>query len=181
MRRALAGVVLAASAVLAGCQSAPGTAAVIDGQRYSEEDLAESVRIYQEMTGQPVGADVLISTAAIEGPAEDVASDLDHQVSEAQVVETMDQTFAMRDAQPPEGEYPDLLISAIRASELLRPVNEANQMGNPEPYNAVVEGIEDVDVEVNPRYGTWMQSGVVPTQHDWLAVTNPESNNLQQP
>lgn len=128
---------LAGALLLAGCAAGPfDTAATVNGEVISESDLQEAVaQINTQVATSP--ADVL--GTLVKGPVlSELAQGAPFEVSDQQMVEAIRTQTTIEDPSP-------LLVDYVRADYYLR------QLGGVIPP----EALADLDVELNPRYGTW--------------------------
>lgn len=139
VRRVVA-VVAAGLLLLSGCATGAGTAATVEGQQISEAELHEATRQFNEVAQQPVTPG---------------------QVLEVLVqLPVLDEVGAQAGVDFTEQEYREAMIEAglsdphPLAVDFLRGLNIQNtlpQMGEEVPAEALAE----LDVELNPRYGSW--------------------------
>lgn len=128
---------LAGALLLAGCSTGPfDHAATVNGQLISESDLQEAVaQINTQVATTP--ADVL--GVLIKAPVlDELAQGAPFEVSEQQMVEAIRTQTTIENPSP-------LLVDYVRADYYLR------QLGGVIPP----EELAELDVELNPRYGTW--------------------------
>jgi hypothetical protein len=184
-RRVLVAAAAAATAVaLTACEpDQVGTAVTAGGDRLSVSELQARVLAVVDLRNEAIeeyelgipplnpGGDLAeIQQSELERWVashlfESVAADLDIDVSEAEVDAFLDQLAT----QFPEGDITPFLAEqnftedSVRAAVRIQLINDqlveaAN--GEAEAQQAVASAIEQLDVEVNPRYGTWTEAGL---------------------
>jgi hypothetical protein len=166
-----AALVVAAALALSGCTGHEmREGAVINGTSYSMQELQEAVAQIDSIAVNPVGVPGIVYEAAVVHLIDDAFHGSPYTVSDAQLASTMREAGL-------EGEPNELALDSARfrhyASILQAPgIQEDPAMGPVlEQLNAVTQqDILDLDVEVNPRYGTWApeQGGVVAEVPSWI-------------
>jgi hypothetical protein len=197
---AAAGLACAAALLLSGCSDARlGAAAVVDGQAIPISDLQDATNDYLEIIpgGDPKDAQVaILQSMIISEVLDEVARDNGVRVPDGKVAAERDdlfksfggrrglvRTLASSQQQPTtlapgqvERWIKDrLLFNAIAEKIGGGPLNTAE----PESQKVLVEvqhqltrAGEDLDIEVNPRYGTWSaKRGITPLVSGGLATT----------
>lgn len=166
-----AALVIAASLALSAC-SGPGMreGAVIHGTAYSMQEVQEAVAQIDSIAANPVDVSQIVYEAAVVPLIDDAFHGSPYSVSDAQLTSTM------RGAGLAE-EPNELALDSARfrhyASILQAPgIQEDPAMGPVlAQLNSVTqEDILGLDVEVNPRFGTWKpeEGGVVAEVPAWI-------------
>lgn len=174
----IAASLTAAGLALTACAGQPGAAALVDGQRISENEVAQTVEVWQPllqdrlspaaMLAPMIQAPVLLDVAADHGigvSVEDAEQYLDDRAEQAQVT-------------PPE-EYPDGAVEVARMQIVVELLNggsvDAQQISTD-----LTERIGELDVELSPRYGEWDPeaaggSFIAPTTPEWILAPVDET------
>ncbi|NED95122.1 hypothetical protein G1H11_07320 [Phytoactinopolyspora alkaliphila] len=184
-RRVLVAAATAATAVaLTACEpDQVGTAVTVSGDRLSVSDLQGQVMAVVELRNEAIedyelgipplnpGGDLAeIQQSELERWVashlfESVAADLGIEISEAEVDEFLDQLAA----QFPDGDITPFLAEqgftedTVRAAVRIQLINDqlVQAAGGEAPaQEAVASAIERLDVDVNPRYGAWTETGL---------------------
>jgi len=196
---AAAGLACAATLLLSGCSDARlGAAAVVDGDAIPVTDLQDATNEYLEIIpgGDPKQAQVaILQSMIISEVLDEVAQDNGVRVPDGKIAAERDdlfesfggrrglvRTLANSQQQPtilaPSGVErwvkDRLLFNAIAEEVGGGPLNTAD----PEAQQVLVEvqdqltkAGEDLDIEVNPRYGTWNpKRGITPLVSGGLAT-----------
>lgn len=172
----LVGSVGLAALVLAGCgEGSPGAAAVVETKRLTVEELqqrtAAFLDAYPEATSSGVTPD-LVATVNVEnfvrGAVVDAAAaDLGVSVTETEIADFITELGGFEETArrtssrgvPPE---PELVRAEVRSALLQRAIGEAaaGPGASDEDIDiATREAVDamsaELDIQVNPRYGTW--------------------------
>jgi hypothetical protein len=152
---------------LAACAGAPGSAAVVDGDPISEAALADAVAewntlapatpaaVLQELIISPFIVDA--AAAAGVGASEDDARALLEREAQAAGVDPASVDVG-----------PGLLLVGRRFAAQ----EKASAAGRTQAVeDAAVQAIQEADIEVSPRYGTWDQVRITPLVRPWLVGT----------
>lgn len=166
-----AALVISATLVLSGCSGlGQREGAVINGDSYSMQEVQEAVAQIDSIAANPVDVSQIVYEAAVVPLIHDAFVGSPYSVSDVQLTSTMRGAGL-------EGEPNELALDSARfrhyASILQAPgIQEDPAMGPVlAALNAVTqEDITGLDVEVNPRYGTWSpeQAGVVAEVPAWI-------------
>ncbi|UNX55600.1 hypothetical protein MF406_04885 [Georgenia sp. TF02-10] len=159
---------LAVAGLLAGCAAQPGTAASINGVRVSEDDLADAHGDYVALTNQPTEPAVVLNTMLAAEVLPGIAAEHDVVLSDDDVVSLLDRQAEAAGTTAPEDGYSDAFVDLGRYLFLVPSLQNAQQ------GQAVLEefstAMADADIEVNPRYGTVDETGIIsPLSPDWIA------------
>jgi len=150
LSRGIAAAALLAGLALGGCSANPGAAAVVDGQRISEEELARTVADFSTVVGQPVEARQLLGTLIVAPAILEVAADYGVAASDEEAAQLLDGQLEAAGETPPE-EYSDGVIQVAKV------VIVNQQMMMAPDANAAIEEVNariaEADIEVSPRYG----------------------------
>ena len=197
---AAAGLACAAALLLGGCSDARlGAAAVVDGQAIPISDLQDATNDYLAVIpgADPKDAQVaILQSMIISDVLDEVARDNGVRVPDGQVAKQRDdlfksfggrrglvRTLANSQQQPtilsPSGVErwikDRLLFNAIAEEIGGRPLNTAepeSQKVLVEVQDQLTQAGKDLDIEVNPRYGTWSpKRGITPLVSGGLATT----------
>lgn len=175
----LAVVPLALALLLGGC-GRPGTAAVVDGERITDAQLATLVADLERLTAPtpdaaPVAPSIALATF-VQGPTiEEVGAEAGVATSDQQAIDLLDSAAAQSSIET--WDYSPELVQFARLA-LTRQALQAD----PEASTEVGDRLAALDVELNPRFGTWDAGQVTPTAWPWLitpgadpSVVDPEA------
>lgn len=134
---------VAAVALLAACSPTPGTALVVEGNRYTENDItqivdgcAEALNIPAEQMRRQGVVGTLLLGGMFDTFQADITDD-DLQTVGAQDMPGSEQLFSVEDCKP------------------LAAANVKVQMLSQLDQQFVTEAAQKLDVQLNPRYGKW--------------------------
>jgi hypothetical protein len=203
---AAAGLACAATLLLSGCSDARlGAAAVVDGQAIPVSDLQDATNAYLKVIpgADPQQAQVaILQSMIISEVLDEVARDNGVRVPDGRIAAERDDLFesfggrrglvrTLANSQqqptilPPDGVErwvkDRLLFNAIAEEVGGGPLNTAD----PESQEVLVEvqdqltqAGEDLDIEVNPRYGSWSpRRGITPLVSGGLATPLDEGGS----
>ncbi len=162
---AAAAVALTVVGVLAGCSGRPGAAAVVDGRAIASSDvataLAELKPVYTTASVQGVLATLISEPALIEA-----ASQHGVGVSDEDGEATLRASFASAGVDAPEAFSP----ATIAIGRYLAAADKVNAIDDPQPIvDEFSQRMQQQDVQVNPRFGTFEQGSVVdPVPPAWV-------------
>lgn len=167
--RAVAVLGSAVAAVgLAACDSDQiGAAAVVDGERITVGELQDEVRAFHELAGtEPTGDQTDLQRQYLNSTishmiVEEVGTDVGVSVSEAEIDQFIADQFSELN---PEGDLTQLMVDNQLTEDGFRRVIQdqilfnkiADELGGEAPAGQRYEAAaEEMDIEVNPRYGSW--------------------------
>lgn len=151
LKRGLAAAAVVAGLVLGGCSAQPGAAAVVDGQRISENEVAQAVADFTAITGQPVDAPTMLGTLIVAPILLGAAAENGVAASRAEAIALLDQQAAALERPVPEDGYGDGVIKVAQMTI----VNQGLQ-AVPDAQSVIMDinqRVATADVEVSPRYG----------------------------
>ena len=169
LRRGLAAVAVLAGLVVSGCGTHPGAAAVVDGQRISENEVARAIEDFTAVTGQPVDAPMMLGTLIVAPIMVDVAAQHGVAASDAEAAALLDEQAQLNDREAPE----DYSQGVLQVATMTIVQQGLAQASDPEGVvNEITERINSADVEVSPRYGTFDPSGgqIATEPLPWIAA-----------
>lgn len=144
--------------------------AVIHGTSYSIEEVQESVQQINNIAAEPTDARAVIYEAAIEQIFDDAFAGTNYRLTDADIRANVREAGLQDDALPLTVEvmrlrhYAQLLQSpaALDDEQLMPVVGELQAVTQ--------EDIDALEVEVNPRFGTWdpANGGVIPEVPSWI-------------
>lgn len=174
----IAASLTAAGLALTACSGQPGAAAVVDGQRISENDVAQTVEVWQPllqerlspaaMLAPMIQAPVLLDVAAEHGigaSVDDATQYLNDRAEQAQVT-------------PPE-EYPNGALEVARMQIVVEVLNSGSV--DPQQISAdLTERLGELEVELSPRYGEWDPEAagggfIAPAAPEWILAPADET------
>lgn len=154
-RPILCSLTLAGALLLSGCSGLTASdAAIIEGRTISDSELQEATTQLNEIVPQPGGAGVLLTDLARSFLLDAVISGTPLEITDQEMRELLRENGV---ADPNE-----VTIDVARAREYLTRLQDPAFTAD--PANEVVltrlaavgqEDLEGLDVQVNPRYGTW--------------------------
>ena len=174
----IAASLTAAGLALTACSGQPGAAAVVDGQRISENAVAQTVEVWQPllqnqmtpagMLAPMIQAPVLLDVAAEHGigaSADEAVQYLNDRAEQAQVT--------------PAEEYPEGALEVARMQIVVELLNSGT-VDTQQISADLTERIGELDVQLSPRYGEWDPeaaggSFITPTTPEWLIAPAPEA------
>jgi hypothetical protein len=176
--RQLSALVLAATLTLSGCGgSTLQDGAVINGTSYSVREVQQAAQQLEQVTGQPGDPQSVLYEAAVVPLIEDAFAGSTYAVTDAELRRTLADAGLEEDPG-------DLTLESARfrhySAMLQAPETLAEEEMAPvlERLNQVTqEDVNALDVEVNPRFGTWdpANGGVVPQVPEWIQSPGADS------
>ena len=150
--RLLAAVLAAAALALTGCGRAD-TAAVVDGRVITESGVLATAEQVSQYASQPMAASDLLNRLIVLPGVLDVLGERGVTISDA----------AARSAVGPIDSPTPYLLDLARLDLAIGAMTQ-------EDMAEVTARLQDAEVEVNPRYGTFLpaQASVVATTPDWI-------------
>jgi hypothetical protein len=196
---ATAGLACSAALLLSGCSDARlGAAAVVDGQAIPVSDLQDATNAYLKVIpgGDPKNAQVaILQSMIISAVLDEVARDNGVRVPDGRIAAERDDLFksfggrrglvrTLANSQqqptilPPDGVerwVKDRLLFNAIAEEIgggpLDTADPESQQVLVEVQDQLTKAGEDLDIEVNPRYGSWNpKRGITPLVSGGLAT-----------
>lgn len=151
--RLLAAAVAAAALLLAGCGNA-NTAAVVEGNRITESGVLAAAEQANTVASQPMEPRQVLAQLIIQPTVLEVLAERGVTVTDA----------AARSVLSEVGDPAPYLLDIVKLNLGI------NQLTEDERTEAIAR-IQDLDVEVNPRYGTFdPESGLITAADaDWIA------------
>ena len=142
-----------AALLLSGCGTAD-TAAIVDGQRITRSGLQEASDQIAQYASRPMEAQDLLTRLIIAPTVLDVLGERDVVITDAAARSTLADI---------DGPVP-YVIDLTKLDLAIGKMTE-------EDFNEITSRLLELDVEVNPRYGTFdaEQVAVVPQTADWIA------------
>lgn len=161
-------VLTAAATVLAGCSGSPGTAAVVDGERVTDAEVAQAVEDYASVTGQEALPGAIVYTLVDGLVLNDIAGSYGLAYSRDEVVEYFTQVAESAGGSVPEDGLSPAFVELGRT--LLVNSSVATDPEAQAIATDFVAARQAADVEVNPRYGEVRDGQLAPTSREWLAT-----------
>lgn len=145
---------VAAAALFAGCSPMPSTAAQVGDTRISESQVDGVVAGCESVGIGPnqVDRNTLVMSEILGAVAEEIAADLGHSVTDEEALAVLRQTSG----DSPVLRDPECARIAAAGSKLQILVSK---LGEDADMAVLQQMFEDVDVELNPRYGRWDPAG----------------------
>ncbi|MDO5495502.1 MAG: hypothetical protein Q4G64_07310 [bacterium] len=167
----LAAVAAVAAAALAGCQ-APGTAAVVNGERVTDREVSALVQDVRTVLGGDVTPAGALSILAMGRALEPLAEEYGEGISEQELLGMVNESRAIY-GDPAVGpdDVSDALYDGLRAQFWFSGLQ--NGTVDPDFSAAAGDALTNVDVTVNPRYGlTGSEDGepFQPVMAEWIAT-----------
>lgn len=171
IRPARALVVLAAAGLaLSGCAAQPGTAAVVNGERITSNDLDDATLEYVALTGQETEPVVVLNTLIAAEILPEVAAERGVAYSDEQVAERFTEQAALLGTTAPESYSEAFLDLGHYLFTVIDVQTSPDGAAILEEFSA---RMAEADVEINPRYGQAQDGTIAPIEHDWLATSAP--------
>ena len=197
---ALAAAVLLGFSALTSCRADQvGTAAIVEGERITVEELQDSTQSFLDAvpSGEAASAQqAILQQMIVSAVIEKAAADADVTVTDGEVAAQRDEVLdSVREPAEAEGisarEFIVRQLSGGQQQAVVPPENLeqfirdqllASRLADNDPAatnEALVAAAEETEVEVNPRYGRWdPQQGLAPLVSGGLSSTVEE---LTQP
>lgn len=156
--------VLIAVLALGACSARPGTAAVVDGRTITEAELAAAateLNVFLNLASTDVLA-MLILVA----PRAEVATENGLTYSDDTVQQALADAYANA-GHPAPARFAESTLVAARSILLDQQLSQSQFAAE------VRERAAGMDVELNPRYGTWTPGGPVQVSPEWIYVDEP--------
>lgn len=151
---------LAAALILTGC-ARPGTAAIIDGERITEAQVATLTSELQRLQGSGTTQGAIANLISA-GPVLDVATESGLGVSEQQGRELLDQIAAQSGTET--WDYSDELVRVAQSNIALRSIQADGML-----YGEANVRVQALDITINPRFGSWSgETGLVDPVWPWI-------------
>lgn len=172
--RLIPALALTAALTLAGCSTGgSGTGVTVDGTSYSMADLHEATtqlnEAFGQQSGQQLGAQQVIASLALLPLLDQVFEGSPAVVSDAQVRASLAEA-GVSDPNPAtmDAERSRLYQSKLGDVATLQDPAMADVLARAQAVTE--EDLAAVDVDVNPRYGTWdvANGGLVPKTPAWI-------------
>ena len=170
----IAASLVAAGLALTACSAHPGAAAVVDGQRISEQTLADSSQALQPFLQTQLAPTTMLSSMIQAPVILEVAAAHGFSASADDAEAYLDSIAEQSDVDAPET-FPDGTLEVTRMLMVTQMYTQSE--ADAEGIQAeVTEQIADLDVSINPRYGEWdPEAGngllIAQTTPDWLIET----------
>ncbi len=166
-RRSIAAAALLAGLVLGGCSAQPGAAAVVNGERISENELDRALIDFAAVTGQEVEPAAMLGTLVVAPVILQAAADHGVAASDDEAAELLDRQAELAGLTPPES-YGHGVLQVAKMTVVNQDM--AASPAGAEAIQAVNEGIAQAEIEVSPRYGEFdaTTGQVLPQQLPWI-------------
>lgn len=151
--RLLAAAAASVALLLSGCGTGD-TAAVVDGHRISQSGVLETTAQVNEISSQPLEARAVVSQLIVTPTVLEVLGERGIAVSDAAAMSAL---AGVKDPNPYFVEMARLQVALSKMTE--------------EDFDEIVSRLGDLDVSVNPRFGTFDPAAVnvLPSTPDWIA------------
>lgn len=174
----IAASLTAAGLALTACSGQPGAAAIVDGQSISENEVAQTVEVWQPLLQNQLTPAAMLAPMIQAPVLLDVASEHGLGASVDDAVQYLDDRAEQAQVTPPE-EYPDGALEVARMQIVVEVLNSGSV--DPQQISAdLTERIGELDVELSPRYGEWDPeaaggSFITPTTPEWILAPADET------
>lgn len=170
--RALAAIAIA-GLLLTGCAQQPNTAVVINGERYTETEIADAWVDLQPIVGPGAGPSTVVATLIDRDLLAPAAEAFGISVSEEEINTVIEIEFGGQDPD----EFSPVARGVIGHLLLVNEVNASPLVG--EINSLFIVAAEEAEITVNPVYGEPGQYGSVEaTTWDWLATPEADEDLL---
>lgn len=167
LSRGIAAAAVLAGLALGGCSAQPGAAAVVDGERITENELARAVEDFAAVTGQQVEAAVMLGTLVVAPSLIEVGAEHGVGASEEEAATLLDRQAEMAGLPVPDG-YGDGVLQVARMTIVQQGLSTAPDASV--AAEKINERVSQIDVDVSPRYGEFDPSGqIVQEPLPWIA------------
>ena len=167
-KQLLSALAVAVAVGVAGCSAQPGTAAVVNGTRITEDQLDDATLEYVDLTGQPAEPTVVLNTLIAADVFPAIAAKHGLALSDQQVEQRFEDLAKQQGAKVPEGGFSPAFIELghyLFAAAAAQSSPEAQAVS--QDFSTAMA---EAKIEVNPRYGEVSKEGTIqPAQHPWLA------------
>lgn len=182
----MAASLTAAGLALTACSGQPGAAAVVDGERISENEVAATVEVWQPLLQNPLTPAGMLAPMIQAPVLLDVAAEHGIAASAEEAEQYLDDLAEQGQLETPE-EYPAGALEVARMQMVVEELNSGSV--DPQQISAdLTERIGALDVELSPRYGDWDPeaaggSFITPTTPEWILapVDETEAETAQPP
>ena len=166
------GALLVGLLALSACGTHPGAAAVVNGNTVAEQDVSAASTEMSAVLGGEVNSQAVLQILIVGPTAIQVASRHGLGVSADEARQFLDEQATMNEQEPAEGYSNSTLVVAryLMLQETLQVSPEAAEVGS-----ELAQEIEEMEIELSPRYGEWTPQGPTPVQPEWIQETAPES------
>ncbi len=169
----LPSVAAVAALALTGCSSGLGMTegVVIEGTGYSVAEVQEAAEQLSEVSPEPVAVPTVIYQAGVAPLLHRSFNDTSYEVTESDARRMLSEAGL-------EGEASDLTVQAVTFQEYGALLGDQEALADEELAPVIAElqtlSAEDIgalEVEVNPRFGSWSASGdgVLPQVPGWIS------------
>lgn len=168
-----AAIPLAAALLLTGC-GRPGTAVTIDGERLTDAELATLVEQFSALTGNALTPGQLIGGVVQSKATLAAVQNNGGGASVEEAVAVLDRVAEGNSAEAID--YSDEMILIARSQIAGAALEASDPKAASQAAEDVAAALQEMDVEINPRFGTWDPEGVVNesgTLDRVLAPVNP--------
>jgi len=177
LSRGIAAAALLSALALGGCGAHPGAAALVNGERISENELDRAVEDFAAVTGQEVDAPTMLSTLVVAPIILDVAAEFGVAASDEQAAALLDRQAEASGLPVPEDGYGTGVLDIAKMT-IVNQEMSISPVGAPAMETVSVR-IAEADVDVNPRYGEFDPAGqVVPEALPWIAPSTTVAQPL---
>ncbi len=149
--------------LLAGCSTPPNTAAVVNGERITETEVADAWLALEPAVAEGVGPAIVLESLVQNALLAPVAAEFGMTASAEDIANFADTVY--------QGAAPDPFPEGL--TNVLGFIILANQL-NSSPLSAEIQdayliALQDADIEVNPRFGTINEMGALnPPAFEWI-------------
>jgi len=171
-RTRILGALAATAALLAGCATLPGTAAVVDGQRITQGEVTEATDMFGRLLGSAPNTAAVLDALVKEKGVTPVAGDFDLVASDGEVVDYLNQYAVASGGEVLD--QADLPASGLAAGRyLLLMERMSGEEAVLEISNEMLRAFQDAEIEMNPRFGSYDENGLLTaTSFPWIHTEN---------
>ena len=170
----IAASLTAAGLALTACSGQPGAAAVVDGQRISENDVAQTVEIWQPLLQDRLSPAAMLAPMIQAPVLLDVAAEHGIGASVDDATQYLNDRAEQAHVSPPEG-----ALEVARMQIVVEMLNSGSV--DPQQISAdLTERLGELEVELSPRYGEWDPEAadgafIAPTTPEWILAPADET------
>lgn len=162
---------VAAAALLGGCAQPPGTAAVVNGERITEQQVAAASETFAALLGSVPSGAAIVDALVKEAVVTPVAANYGLTASDADVVQYLGEYAIATGTEPLAAE--DYTAAGLLAGRYLVLMGEAQGSPNADVIiTDVLTAFRTAEIEVSPRYGDYDENGqLLPVVQPWTTAT----------
>lgn len=144
---------------LGACSAQPGVAVSVNGQQFTDADIARGIADYAELTGQTLQPTSIAHMLPDAMKFTELAQQLGLEASDEDVQEYLDTLIESGMVAQPEGEIGTVMTEILRYTIIGNQINAMDENTVAIAKDIFDSITEAQQVQVNPRYGTVAEDG----------------------